>query len=491
MQPPTSSKFSLTMLCRAYETQESLKKEGLLLQEGKILSPYSKNDHLYNLWAHLANPQKISPAQRTKVINLGLLSVLLRKLLGKQSWQHSPMMITPQTLQSLMTKGIPRQPFNALNTIYLTSLNKSEKDAVFESFPGIDQILTRNGTTQQRGNSLIYDGETRFEFSQCGKLVGAIDVIGGSAWVGINDLSSPFLIPVSLPESFSGWEHATKIAFGIYPYMMAIAYRDGHIQFLKISEDLKTITPKSTQTLPYFPTKRSYGSKKDYSVSDIKWAPSSLNPIFVILSVYSQVTFLLMDVNFQIVSKSFINELSSDGSPQDHAISICFSSHDPEIFLTGYNNGKVAFWRITVVGTQIMIRWISTIKIQDSMVPKIKSLSTEQGIFASLGNNFASPEVRVWKISSDFKSIEIMAILPTQTFSFSGPFFMNAFNKIELYLVKNGRLHRVHTHSLQMHSDRIQTCILDMRNSAIILTVAGSVFYIIPLSGLQEVGHYF
>jgi hypothetical protein len=30
-----------------------------------------------------------------------------------------------------------------------------------------------------------------------------------------------------------------------------------------------------------------------------------------------------------------------------------------------------------------------------------------------------------------------------------------------------------------------------MRNSAIILTVAGSVFYIIPLSGLQEVGHYF
>jgi hypothetical protein len=445
----------------------------------------------------------LTKKQRLMLIQHRFRVVLCARLLGKQIWQHSPMRIQVHVLRHLMTMGIPRQRFEVSTLPPFRSLEKSAKDKVFASFPEIDRFLTRSGISQDR-TTIEYSRPSRhIQISKSGKFVGVIEAQDGSVWIGPNDLTSQFFIPLSISDFFSRQKSATKIEFGC-SNVIAIGYRDGHIEFLQFSEDLKSIVPKSALEYPYSPTVWSYGKNQDFPVSDILWAPSQTNTICVILSNFFSLTFLLMGPNLEILSKSHNILSSSDSSPKDQPISMCFSPQDPEIFLTGHNDGLVAFWRITVVENEIRIEWIRTLKIQDAPVERLQALSTERGVFASMrkSSNLSESgfmikrinlsEVIVWKVSNDFHSVTNMTVFESDAFFFNGPFLLNTYkNKIELHLVKNGKVFCVYKEYPIRKWDQIRSCVLDLKNSAIIFTTEERISQTaILLRGLLEASAY-
>lgn len=496
--------------CKLFAVRQSgnmLRQQGLLNASVDILhlSPASKQRIMEKL-AH--QRAKLTSKLRQKLIQHRFRAVLLVRLLGRQIRQDVRIRIHFQVLRHLMTMGIPRQQFKVLPLPPFRSLEQSAKDKIFESFPEINRFLTRSGSSQDRTGSIQYSRPSRYmQISKCGDLFGLIEAQEGSVWVGPNDLTSQFFIPVSLSDSFSRRKSATKIEFGGSKEIavIAIGYRDGHIEFFQFSKDLKSIVPKSTLEYPYSPTAWSYGPGQDLQVSDILWAPSNTNRICVILSDFFSMTFLFMGPNLEILSKSHIERSSSDGSPKDQPISMCFSPQDPEIFLTGHKDGSVAFWTITVVENQIRIKWIRTLKIQDAPVERLQALSTERGVFASMRKSVILPEAgstrkpinlleaRLWKVSDDFRSVDHMANFESNDFSFNGPFLLTTFkNKIGLYLVKNGKVYHVYTEYPVREWDQIRSCVLDLKNSAIIFNTVDRISQTaIVLRGLLEAPLYF
>lgn len=499
-----SIQFIWLMILAANQSGKMLQRQYLLNgnAESWSLSATSMQQLMKKLADQSAN---LTLVQRRKLIQYRFHAFLVARLLGKQSWQNHPMRIHVHVLHHLMTMGIPRQRFEVSTLPPFRSLEKSAKDNVFASFPGINRFLTRSGSSQDRIGSIQYSRPSQhIHISKCENFVGLIEAQEGSVWLGPNDLTSQFFVPLSLSDLFSRRKYATKIEFGC-SNVLAIGYRDGHIEFLQFSEDLKSIVPKSTLEYPYSPTAWSYGQNQDLPVSDILWAPSQTNTICVIMTKFFSLTFLLMGPNLEILSKSHNIRSSSDGSPKEQPISMCFSPQDPEIFLTGHNDGSVAFWRITVVENQIRIEWIRTLKIQDAPVERLQALSTERGVFVSMRKSanlleagstrkrITLPEVKVWQVSDDFVSVNNMAVFESDAFSFNGPFLLTTFkNRIELHLVKNGKVYRVYTENPIREWDQIRSCVLDLKNSAIIFTTVDRISHTaIQLRGLLEASLYF
>lgn len=424
-----------------------------------------------NLRRKLAEQANISPKLFQKLIQQRLRAFLWEKLIGKQSWQKSPMRVSLQLRRHLMSMGIPRQI--PIITILESpkSLTKKEKSDFFSFYP-YDIILTRNGVIQHRSHHLEHFSTIhQMGINSFGNFTYVIDEIG-NVWLAQNDRANPIFVPVST-------KNATKCAFGFgVSNVLAIGFEDGDIEFFDFSEDLKCI--RSSSSLQFV-------ENRGLPVTDIVWAPSSSNCICAVLHECKKVTFVMMgDSDLQII------ECPSDDSPKRQPVSICFSQLDPTLFVIGYDDGTVSFLKISIVERQIRFSAMVSHKIQDTPIQSIQASSTERGIFGSVRQSGDVKEVVVWKVSADFGTSEIIAVFPANIFSFNGPFLLIAYlNKISLLLIKNGRVICLIELLVTDEWNSVVTCLLDMKKSIIIFTDTEKHSQaVIELKGLSEYSLY-
>jgi len=410
--------FILQMLFAVHLSGNMLQQQGLL--RGTILSPASIPLLLRKLAEQRAN---LTPRQRRKLIQSRLHVVLCGRLLGRQSWQHSPMNIPVHVLRHLMTMGIPRQ-------IRITPLS-------------IPQKLS---STFSRGDYNVGDWTQSFPSSienmtthPCEPLI-AITGSNGMVWMGKIDNSKQMFRLIHNPKSTEN-ERAKTCAFHPLGGHLVVAIT-GYVLIYEVSSsslDSKLLPKARFHEAPnYFCTR-----PPQFSACDLQWHPSGT--FFTAISDRNWGLSRRFDVDpvtFAVKFETKHGYLFSMANGHFPPLCSCCSS-DGKFVATGYPDGKIMIQELEDNGSRSVLKFLKI----TGVLPAGRTIEQMQycpsnSSFLAIKTSFTFPnEVHFLKIAPD-GSIKIHHTIPNATgFHFNENLFLvSSGNRITFYLMNSDNI---------------------------------------------------
>ena len=379
-----------------------LRREGFLRTGEELLpipmSQETKRSLLRKLAEQHAN---LSSKQRLAIMNSRIRELLLARLVGKQSWQHSQMKLPLGVIRRLMTKCIPR--------IMITPISMPEKPVIYSWQLQGSVVYDPSGYVYDDRNGLSsYYPQIRVITSHSKHPLIALMHSDGKVWIGkIGDRDNLFRL-IHSPEKED--KKATAIEFHPFSNFIAVAIL-AQIIVYEISPDLK---PKLHFTVSFYESGY-FCPKPKISADKLDWNPNgtfltaisrdNLSMCFYLKPDTIEVIFGFNGGTKYAELRSFREDISPDCS--------CFSK-DGKLVMTSYPGGTLMVRSaVHTVGKGLSL---SCLKILENFFPgKIVSIVPyphDPSVFAiQVTAEWSQTSVLIVLVSHD-GSVTITATIP-------------------------------------------------------------------------------
>jgi WD40 repeat protein len=317
------------MLLAMYQIQSGgmLWSKGILRTGEELL--HMSQESKRSLWQEYAKEgANLTPRQRRKLIESRFHDVLVARLLGKQSWQHTPMRIPVDVLRHLMTKCIPR--------IRIAPIKMLEMP--------VKQAWQLTGSVFYDPSGYIAD---RSDWSQCHSSIKAITSHSrqpliavmhsdGKVWIGRTDDRENLFRLCHSPNTDA--ENATAMAFHPRGDIIAVAVK-ARIMVYRISPSLK---PELHFAVSFYESGY-YCPKPNFSANTLGWNPAGTFLTAISAGNLSMRFYLKPDTNEVIggfnggMKYAELRSFQKGDIPPSCS---CFSV-DGGLVMTGYSDGTL------------------------------------------------------------------------------------------------------------------------------------------------------
>ena len=452
-----------------------------------------------NRFAHL------TPRQREKIIQWsGLYAFLLVKLFKKHSSRHFQMKLQREAICGLIIKGIPKtiptlNPLPIQKPIVTHDFMKN----MFEKFPPGTVLLDPIGDCWETLSAKKIEDNIVHCLTKHPKNH-FIAFIDGYCSVWIRNMNCSNDVSIRLSNGYLDCSNrATACAFlnsGNNKIVLAVGYENGNVKIFILTESLDLI-------LCMFEVPSQMPTKVPVYQIDCHHS----EPIIAVLYKKTLVKFILLDLKKKQFHFSQIYVLRSPTSSSEAkclrecASCICFLPCGSDVkAVTGYPNGILAFWDITVKTDEedekdkedeedgfipmIANNLILSIKVlpDEYDIQQIKAISFDQSLLAILAKSDRGTYVFIVKVAPDRRCSDILGQYEGH-FAFDGVFLLiQNHTLITINIVARDRIIKIH--EIESKNGPIKSFFFDCKNNLIGYIVFNSaILHKIRLNGLQEV----